>query len=100
MVIHFQIAYVTYTTMMSSVGLNVLTFLTESHTIVDCAVKNGKIGRQMLQQSRLLFWILNLVQLVELLSRDLERRRHDGDWREDGLVVGPYQEYKEYVIEE
>lgn len=85
---------------MSSVGLNVLTFFTESHTIVDCAVKNGKIGRQMLQQPRLLFWILNLVQLVELLSRDLKLPWNNGYWREDGLVVAPYQEHKEYVIEE
>lgn len=85
--------------MMCPVGLNVLALLTESYTVVDGAVEHRKVGRQVLQQSRLLIGVLNLEELIELLSRDLERRWDDGHGREDRLVVRPYEEYKANVVE-
>ena len=46
--------------MMSTVRFDVLTFLTKPHAIIDGAIKNGKIGSEMLQQPRLFVRVLNL----------------------------------------
>lgn len=73
--------------MVGSVGLNVLALLAESDAVVDRAVEDGQVSRQMLEQSRLFVGVFNLHELLHLLARDLERSRHDGDWREDRLVV-------------
>lgn len=85
---------------MGSVWFNVLTFLAEPHAVVDGAVEDWKICCEVFQQPCLLIRILDLEQLIEFLSRDFEWSWDDGDWREDGLVVRPYQEHKADVVEQ
>lgn len=84
---------------MRAIWLDVLTFLTESHAVVDGAVEDWQICCQMLQQSRLLVGIFRFEELIEFLSGDFERRWHNGDWREDGLVVRPHEEDETDVVE-
>lgn len=85
--------------MVSSVGLNVLALLTKPDTVVDRAVKDRQVSRQVLQQPRLLVGVLNLDELLHLLSRDFERPWHHSDGREDGLVVRPDEEREKDVEE-
>jgi hypothetical protein len=53
----------------------------------------------MLQKSRLFIGILRFEELIEFLARNSERRRHDGDWCEDGLIIRPHEEDKADVVE-
>lgn len=85
--------------MVGSVGLDVLALLAEPDAVVDRAVEDGQVSRQVLEQSRLFVGVLNLHELLHLLARDLERARHHGDRREDGLVVRPHEEREEDVEE-
>lgn len=64
--IHLQVAHITNGTMMRPIGFDVLTLLTKSHAVVYCAVENWQVGREVLQKSRLLVWIFDLEQLIEL----------------------------------
>lgn len=85
--------------MMSSIWFYVLTLLTESYAIVDGAVQDRKVGSQMLQKTCLLIRIFNLEQLIQFLARNFKGSRHDCHRCENGIVIGPYEEYKAYVKE-